>query len=129
MSQAGRRWLGPTAFAALLVAVACGGDEDQRLAKLEVGVSRDSALTILGASGIDSTPYIFDTGRFLLGGRDLEVLYYDSMGRRRYRDTVPGEELTPIVIEKGVVTGTGWVHWDSIATALNIVTPAHAATK
>lgn len=124
MCQLRSRW--PTATAIVLLAALAGcSDVDPRIKELETGVSRDSALKVLGGTPTDSTPYIYDVGRFLIDGRNIEVLYYDPKGRRRYRDSVPGDELTPVVVEGGNVTAKGWAEWDAIAGPLGIQVPVH----
>jgi hypothetical protein len=78
-------------------------------------------MKLLGATAADTTPYIFHHAQYIVNGRDVEVLYYDARGRKRFRDTVPGGDLTPVVLENGKVTGTGWPHWEQVAKAANIV--------
>lgn len=110
--------LSPRLFATSLLAVAslsCGAGEDTRVANLNVGISRDSAITAMGGvrpSRID--PY-------LTGGQYIEALLYVREGREPVgTDTVPDRERTPVIAVNGLVTGWGWDHWDSVATANNI---------
>lgn len=120
------RWRPTMAVIAAVAAIAaCGERVDPRIAQIHSGMPRDSVLATLGGTAADSMPFVYDVGNYLVNGRSLEVFYFDAEGRRRYRDTVAGGELTPVVLEKGSVTGTGWSHWDSVASSLKIVPPAH----
>ena len=113
------------AFAALLaVMTACG---DKRIRSLAKGISRDSAMKLLGSTPADSTALIYHNSRFIVNGQNVEVLYYDEQGRKRFKDSVGGEELTPVVITDGKVEGWGWANWDSVAKSLNIVPLPHKA--
>jgi hypothetical protein len=114
----------PFAVASALV-VLLSGCGDSRIRKLSKGISRDSAMKILGGTPADSTPYIYHTSGFIVNGRRIDVLYYDVQGRKRFRDSAPGEELTPVVLEKGQVEGWGWANWDSVAKSLNIIPIPH----
>ncbi len=104
-----------------LLAGACGPGEDPRVANLSTGISRDSALSVMGGG----TPTRVDP--YLVAGEYIEVLFYDRPGRE---PTSPGgeadRERTPVVVIDGLVTGWGWAHWDSLATAHNIAVPPPA---
>ncbi|MGQ0649629.1 MAG: hypothetical protein ACT4P7_18910 [Gemmatimonadaceae bacterium] len=109
------------ALIAATAAIACAG-ADRRVREVEVGMTRDSTLKVLGGTSSDSMPYIYHSSRYFAAGGPLEVLYYDAEGRRRFRDSVPGEELTPIVLQADTVSGVGWDHLDLVAAANNITT-------
>ena len=110
--------------AALVVMTACG---DKRIQKLSKGIGRDSVMKLLGSTPADSMALIFQSSRFLVNGENVEVLYYDVRGRKRFQDSVPGEELTPVVLTNGKVEGWGWANWDSVAKSLSIVPLPHGA--
>lgn len=107
---------GASGLLVVLVAVAgCGGGEDPRLKDLAVGISKDSAITVMGGerpSRID--PY-------LVSGDYVETMLFIRPGTEPVGvDTLPDRERTPVVVINGTVSGWGWVHWDSVATAHNI---------
>lgn len=101
-------------MAATVALVACG---DARLKKLAIGMPRDSLLAALGSSPPDSEAFVFDKDQYIIDGKSIEVLYYDPKSRMAFVDTVPGEELTPVVLLNGAVSGWGWNYWDSVAAA------------
>jgi len=99
----------------LAVAAAACSREDPRVANLSVGISKDSAITAMGGerpSRID--PY-------LTGGQYIEAMYYIRPGGEPAAgESVPDREQTPVVAVNGILTGWGWAHWDSVASANNI---------
>jgi hypothetical protein len=105
------------AFVALLVIAACTGDKAIR--SLDKGISKDSTLKLLGASGTDTFHNVYDYGNYILNGQALEILYYDSDNRKFRRDTVKDvrKEITPIVLVNQKVAGWGWPFADSVAGA------------
>jgi hypothetical protein len=73
----------------------------------------------------DGTPPRVDP--YLVAGQYLEVLYFNRPGRQPAApDSLADRERTPVVVINGVVTGWGWTHWDSVATAHNIAVPPPA---
>ena len=117
------------AFAALSGAVllgACGPDE--RVKKVDVGIPRDSLLTVIGkgAPGVDSMPNVYRTERFLIDGKNYEVFFFSGTGKHLFgpvKDTLPWKELTPIAMVDRVVVGKDWPFLDSLYTAHKI--PLH----
>lgn len=107
------RRLAPTVAAALLLA-GCSR-EDPRLANLSVSISKDSVITAMGGERPARTdPY-------LTGGQYIEAMYFNPPGGvPQGADTIPDRDRTPVIVVNGLVTGWGWVHWDSVATAHRI---------
>lgn len=106
---------------AALVVVGCG---DARINSLTAGMSRDSALKVIneGATG-DSLARVYKQDVYLIDGKMLNVLYYNRDGIKQEADSALGRDaLTPIVTVAGQVTGWGWAHYDSVASANNIAT-------
>lgn len=91
-------WLG----AAILLA-ACG---DARLRKLEVGISKDSTIRIMGAKPDRAEGY-------LTGGKMIEALFYGKAGADSGQ--TPEAELTPVVIVDGQLSGWGREEWLKVA--------------
>ncbi len=111
-------------FTVLALAVGC---QDTRVKELQGGITRDSVMSVTakGTQGADSMPSIYTSSRFLINGKTLEVLYFDSKNRKAGRDTVPYSELTPLVMYDGSLVGKGWAAWDSVAKANKLTVPKH----
>jgi hypothetical protein len=97
---------------ALAFAVALSSCADKRLRDLDVGISKDSMLKVVGrgAPEGDSLPNIYRHNAYLVQGKMFEVYFFDPENRD-YRDTtvaVSPDDLTPIVLANGVVEGWGW---------------------
>jgi hypothetical protein len=99
----------------LVAMAACGPKEDPRLQDLAVGISKDSAIAVMGGeppSRID--PY-------LVSGDYLEAMLFTRSGiEPAGGDTLADRERTPVVVINGAVGGWGWGYWDSLATAHSI---------
>lgn len=91
----------------LLGVIGCGGT-DPRFKQLSVGISRDSALKVIGVE----KPARVDP--FLVNGHYFEVLYYAKPGAQ---DSVPDRKMSPIVVVDGKLVGWGWKSLDSVAAA------------
>jgi len=92
------------------------GENRQNLDQLEVGLSRERVLEIMGtdpAKGIFmwvKNPFRTET---LTGksGTSYEVLYYYTQLRER-DDKITDDELTPLVFEKDILVGWGYEFLD-----------------
>ena len=116
------RMLGLSALGALtLLLAAC---EDKRVKAMDTGISRDSALSILtheSKTGTpDSLPNVYTREKFLVGGKNMEVMYFTANNAKAGKDTIPMGKLTPLVFVEGKLIGKGWTKWDRIATANGI---------
>ena len=109
--------------AALVAAVACG---DARLRKLEPGMSRDQVLATVSAPPTpeDSSPNIFRKGKFLINGQMIEVFLVDFKGRKPVLgaavDSIPKEELHPVILKDDKLVGWGWKVADSVTKETRI---------
>jgi hypothetical protein len=124
-----RRALAVAALSAASVAVAC---QDKRVKAVDTGITRDSAMSVIShdlkpGTGPDSFPNVYKRERFLIGGKNYEVLYFNGDNAKQVArngapavDTVPLKKLTPIVLVENRVVGKGWDYWDSVATANKI---------
>ena len=115
----GRRAAVLVAATSLVVLAACG---DSRIGALSTGISRDSAVKVLGggAEG-DSLANVYRQETYINNGRMINVLLYNKDGIVQASDsTVPDNKLTPVVTVDGKVSGWGWAHYDSVAKANNI---------
>jgi hypothetical protein len=113
----GRSTLGVLAILATLPG--CG---DRNIGKLTVGITRDSVLKILalGSTATDSTPNVYREERYLHDGHFITMLMYSSTGKKEGTETIPEEELIPVVLRDDTLTGWGWEHYDSVANVNNI---------
>jgi hypothetical protein len=104
---------------AITVLAAC---QDKNIRQLTIGISRDSVLKILalGATSSDSTPNVYREERYLNDGQWITMLLYSNRGVEEGQETVPEADLTPVVLRNDTLTGWGWEHYDSVATANNI---------
>ena len=96
---------------ALAAALAACSSEDTRLKQLTVGISKDSALKVMGtAQPVRADAYLID-------GKSLEILYFAP---RRSADSLPDRQLAPLVAVNGQLIGWGWEILDSVAAATKI---------
>ncbi len=113
--------------------------EDKRVKQLDTGISRDSAMSVIskdakvaatpaGATP-DSFPNVYWRERFLIAGKNYEVLYFTADNNKMPMphnggllpdDSIPYKKLTPIVFADNKLIGRGWSYWDSVATANKI---------
>ncbi len=99
--------------------------EDKRVKELDVGMRRDSAISIMsegasGKSGPDSMPNVYSVSRFLISGKQYEVMYFTPNDAKKGKDSVTLKDLTPVVMVDSRVIGKGWPFWDSVSTANKI---------
>lgn len=112
---------------AAATAIAACQRTDPRLEKLSRGISKDSALTILNdgaapAPGV--TPHAFGTGDMLVNSATYTVLYYsDKLGDGMTAADVKQSDVTPLVIQNGVLVGWGWEFFNTMATQTHFAAP------
>jgi hypothetical protein len=102
----------PTLPLALVLAAALAGcsSGDARFKQLTVGISKDSALKVMGAAQVRADGYLID-------GKSLEVLYFAPAGST---DSLSDREMSPLVAVNGQLIGWGWETLDSVAAATKI---------
>jgi hypothetical protein len=111
---------GLTALVASTLIVGC---QDKRVGQLDTGIGRDSVLQILteGAtrSATDSIPNVYKRSRYLMDGKEYEILYFTPKNVRSgaTKDSIPMRELTPVVLSGDKLIGRGWAFWDSRSLA------------
>jgi hypothetical protein len=118
------------AFSCAILLAAC---EDKRVSQLDTGISRDSALSVIShdikpgtATGPDSFPNVYMRARYLIKGKNFEVLYFTPTNEKiekAGKDTIPLRKLSPIVFVDNRLIGRGWDFWDSVAAANRIQVP------
>ena len=118
-----RRSLMLTAVAGMALLGAC---QDKRVKAVDTGMSRDSLLTVIGkdAPGADSLPNVYQRERYLIDGKNFEILFFSPTGRHAYtgteKDTIPWKDLTPIAMIDNRVMGKGYPYLDSLYGAHRI---------
>ena len=122
-----RRMLVLSGLSALTFLAAC---EDKRVKELNTGITRDSAVTVLAqeikGGGADSFPNVYTRDRYLIGGKNYEVLYFTPNNEKiekAGKDTIPKRKLAPIVFVNNRLIGRGWPFWDSLAATMKIPVP------
>jgi hypothetical protein len=103
----------PIHFATLAAAglLAGCGSGDARFEKLAVGITKDSAMSVMGVQRPQRTD------AFLIEGKFIEVMYYNPEGTA---DSIADRKMSPIVVVNGTLNGWGWKSLDSVAEATKI---------
>ena len=109
-------------MAAVMVATAC---EDKRVKELHSGMPRDSVVNAISrdmkpGAPPDSLGNVYTRNRYLIAGKNYEVLFFTTNNEKAGKDTVPWKKLTPLVLVDGKLAGRGWDYWDSVSTANKI---------
>jgi hypothetical protein len=124
-----RRAVTTAALSAAAILVAC---QDKRVKALDTGITRDSAVSVIAqdlkpGAGPDSFPNVYTRERFLIAGKNYEVLYFSPDNKKQVvangvapKDSIPMKDLTPLVFMENKLLGKGWGFWDSLAKANNI---------
>lgn len=110
-------------------AIALAACTDKRVAQLDTGITRDSAVTVIAqdlkGGGHDSFPNVYKRSRYLINGKTYEVLFFTSNNEKEGKDTVKSKKLTPLVFVENKLVGKGWEYWDSVSTANHIPLEKH----
>ncbi len=119
-----RRGIMVAGLGAVVLLAAC---QDKRVSKLDTGITRDSAVSVIspGAKGRDSFPNVYKRERYLIGGKTYEVLFFTSHDEKEGKDTVANKKLVPLVFVQNKLVGKGWEYWDSLSTANHIPLEKH----
>ena len=111
-----------------LVAVALGAlamvgcsKEDARLENLTTGITKDSALAVLGV-GSGERP-----ASYLVKGQTIEALMIRREGVEGPLDSLPRTDYNPVVIINGTLAGWGWKYWDSVSQEIGLTSTTQKA--
>ena len=109
----------------LTTAVLSTACEDKRVSQLDTGITRDSAVSVIShdlkpGSPSDSFPNVYKRDRYLMDGKNYEVLFFTPNNEKQGKDSVPLKKLTPLVFVENKMIGHGWPFWDSVAKAHKI---------
>jgi hypothetical protein len=121
-----RRW--PTCLFAACAIAGLTGCQDKRIKELNTGMPRDSVLSVLSrgakpGAGIDSLVNVYTSERFLIDGKNYEILYFAPDNQKAGKDSVARKDLTPVVLVDNRLVGKGWAFWDSASAAHKIPVP------
>jgi hypothetical protein len=121
-----RRVITLATLATAVAVIGCG--EDKRVKELNVGITRDSAVSIIaqnyrGAS--DSFPNVYTREKYLIDAKNYEILYFTPNNEKAGKDSVPYSKLTPLVFVDNILVAKGWPALDSIGAAHKIPVPNH----
>ncbi len=114
-----------TAAFSLVLLSACG---DSRVRSLELGISKDSVLKIIGegAPPGDSLPNVYKRIQYFVDSKFFDIFLFDPKNRKVWLDPlVTDKELTPIIVVQDKLEGTGWSYADELTAKykLQIRTP------
>lgn len=118
-----RSALAVAAVAVAVLSAACG--PDKRVQALNTGITRDSVLSVIShdlkpGTPSDSFPNVYKRNRYLINGRNYEVLYFTPNDEKQGKDSVATKKLTPLVLVENKLVGKGWDVWDSVSKANKI---------
>lgn len=118
--------LAVTLAATVATVVACQRT-DPRVEKLTRGITRDSTLTILNDGTAPSGGVLTNavsSGDMLVNGANYTVLYYsDKLSEGKTAADVKQSDVTPLVIQNGVLVGWGWEFFNTMATQTHFAAP------
>lgn len=103
-----------TAALTLMLVTACA---DSRVRDLELGMSKDSVLMIIGAGAPegDSLPNVYKRIQYFVDSKFFDIFLFDPQNRKVWLDPlVNDKELTPIIIVQDKLEGTGWSYADEL---------------
>lgn len=104
--------LAAAALATMFLLTACG---DARLDKLSLGISKDSAATIIGDPPHREASY-------LTAGKLWEVQFY-ARASAGATDTIPWRKMSPVVFIDHKAVGWGWGWWGGESSKQHIAMP------
>lgn len=105
-----------TAALALVLVSACA---DSRVSELELGISKDSVLKVIGqgAPAGDSLPNVYKRIQFFVDSKFFDIFLFDPKNRKVWLDPIVlDKELTPIVVVQNKLEGTGWGYADELSS-------------
>ena len=108
-------------MARTIVAVAIGSlailgcsRDDARLKNLNAGISKDSAMAVLGVTTGERP------ATYLVKGKMIEAMMLRRKDAEGPLDSLPHEKVTPVVIVDGKLAGWGWKFWDSVSVEIGL---------
>ena len=96
-----------------LATMGCTKD-DARLKDLTVGITKDSALAVLGVRTGERP------ASYLIRGQMIEAIMVRREGIEGPLDSLPRKDYNPVVIINGQLAGWGWKYWDSLSQEIGL---------
>ncbi len=94
------------------------GNNRENILKINLGMSKQDVLTIMGTKTITAkygyvitSPFRSDMHR--VKGISLEILYFYT-DKKSADGAITDDELTPVIIKNGKVDGWGWSYWKDL---------------
>ncbi len=106
-----RRSLGAVGLVGLVALAGCERG-DPRVARLSVGMGKDSVLAVMEGKPTAIEPY-------LINGQYIEGMFYARPGNADSAKRA-SRNMTPVILVNGKLIGWGWDQWDSVAGANKI---------
>jgi hypothetical protein len=109
-------WKTRTLLAAAVGSLAILGcsKDDPRLKDLSAGMTKDSALAVLGG-GTGERPE-----SYLVKGQMIEALMVRREGAEGPLDSLPKTDYNPVVMIDGKLAGWGWQYYDSVSKEIGV---------
>lgn len=109
-----------SAVGVLLMLSAC---QDRRVRQLDVGMSKDSVISIVGegAPAGDTLPNLYRHNQYFVESKMFDIYLFDEKNRKAWLDPeVRDQELIPLVLVDGKLAGTGWDYMDEVSSKYRI---------
>ena len=104
-----------------LLAVAIGSlgllgcaTEDARLKDLDAGITKDSAIAVLGGSAGERP------AMYMIKGKMIEAIMVRRQGAEGPLDSLTREQYSPVIMIDGKLAGWGWKFWDSLGKEIGL---------
>src|SRR5688500_2051264 len=82
--------------------------EDAPQQDLNAGITKDSAIAVLGGSA-GERPAVY-----LIKGKMIEAIMVRHQGAEGPLDSLTRKQYSPVVMIDGKLAGWGWKYWDSV---------------
>jgi hypothetical protein len=96
-----------------LVVLGCSS-EDARLKDLSEGITKDSAMAVLGVRAGERP------AAYLVKGKMIEATMIRRPGVEGPLDSLTRKQYSPVVIIDGKLAGWGWKYWDSVGKEIGL---------
>ena len=97
--------------------------EDRRVRQLEVGMSKDSVVKLVGVGAPkgDTLPNVYRHNQYFVDSKLFDIYLFDEKNRKAWLDPeVTDNELIPLVLVDGKLVGTGWGYMDEVTNKYRI---------
>jgi hypothetical protein len=88
--------------------------EDARLKDLSAGITKDSAMSVLGVRTGERP------AAYLVKGKMIEAMMVRRPGVEGPLDSLTRKQYSPVVVIDGKLAGWGWKFWDSVSKDIGL---------